>query len=339
MEKVVLLNLTLEELAEIICDEKYRAKQVYAWIHKGASSFPDMRNIPKELRERLEKEAVINPLKLIKKQESADKLTVKFLFGLPCGNAVESVLMRHDYGVSVCISSQAGCAMGCYFCASATGGKIRNLTAGEMLGQVYYMEKEAGESIKRVDVMGTGEPLDNYENLSRFLKIINDEAGRNLSYRAIVVSTCGIPKGIVRFGKEFRQVNLAVSLHAANDETRSKIMPVANKISTDELLELCRIHGKETGRQVTIEYLLLKGINDSTDDATELADKLKGMLCHVNLIDFNDVSGKSFRKSNEKDVRKFMDILEKKGISVSRRRSFGKDIDGACGQLMVKAGK
>ena len=292
-----------------------------------------MRNIPAVLRQSLSEISVIALPKILKVQESKMDGTRKYLFGLDDGNAVESVFMRYKFGNSICVSSQAGCRMGCSFCASTLGGLARSLTAGEIAGQILSAERDTGERISHVVVMGSGEPFDNYENLSSFIRIINNPKGLNIGMRNITVSTCGIVPMIERFGDDFPQVNLAISLHASDNERRSSLMPVNRKYPIDELISACRRYADRTSRRVTFEYTLVKDVNDSEIDADKLANLLRGMLCHVNLIPLNIVRERDFETTGRAAAQKFRERLESRGIPATIRRELGDDIDAACGQL------
>ena len=337
-----LLDLQLNEIEELmkkLGQPKFRASQIFGWLYKeagkGAADFEDMTNVPAVLRQKLAEISVIGLPMILKAQESALDGTRKYLFGLGDGNAVESVFMRYKFGNSICVSSQAGCRMGCSFCASTLGGLARNLTAGEIAGQILSAERDTGERISHVVVMGSGEPFDNYENLSSFIRIINDPKGLNIGMRNITVSTCGIVPMIERFGEDFPQVNLAVSLHAADNESRSDIMPVNRKYPMTELLKACRNYAANTSRRVTFEYTLVKGVNDSEEDAEKLAELLRGMLCHVNLIPLNTVRERKFETTGKAAAQRFRAKLEARGIPATIRRELGDDIDAACGQLRL----
>jgi 23S rRNA (adenine2503-C2)-methyltransferase len=332
-------SMTLDELEifiESIGEKKYRAKQVFSWLYKGIYSFNDMSDLSKELRIKLDQIAYIERLDILKIQESKKDGTKKYLFGLKDGSAIESVFMKYRYGNTVCISSQAGCRMGCDFCASAIGGLAKNLSPSEMVDQVIAIEKSTGESVNNVVVMGTGEPFDNYENLCKFIVLIHSEEGFNMSLRNITVSTCGLIPKIKAFGTDFPQVNLAISLHAPNDVIRNKLMPINRKYPIDELLRTCDEHTRITGRRITFEYALIKGVNDSIENAKELADKLSNMLCHVNIIPLNPVSERDYDGGGRRNAQNFCDILIKNGIKATIRRELGSDIDAACGQLRLK---
>lgn len=324
------LQNELEDLGE----KKFRAKQVYEWLHvKLADGFDEMTNLSKGLREKLEEEYVILPVKMLERQESALDGTNKFLFRLYDGNVVESVLMRYKHGNSVCISSQVGCRMGCRFCASTIGGLVRNLSPSEMLGQIYQIQKIIGERISNVVIMGTGEPLDNYDSFLRFIKLLTDEHGLHISQRNVTVSTCGIVPKMKELAKEQLQITLALSLHGATQDKRKELMPVANKYELPEVLEACDAYFRETGRRITFEYSLVHGVNDRDEDAKELISILKPRNCHLNLIPVNPIKERSFEQPSRKNALNFKNKLEKSGINVTIRREMGADIDGACGQL------
>ena len=331
-----LKSMTIEELTGYLLDKgekAFRAKQIFKWIHKmHADSIDDMTDISLSLRETLKKECLFTGLKAIKEQTSKDG-TKKYLFELPDGERIESVKMDYRHGHSVCISSQVGCAMGCAFCASTIGGLVRNLTAAEMLEQIYETEKINDIKVANVVVMGSGEPLQNLENLVAFLENINSEEGDNISLRNITVSTCGIIPAMYKLAGYKLPVTLAVSLHAPNDDIRKRIMPVANLYSVKELMSACSDYFDITGRRISFEYSLMRGINDSEENAAELASLIKGLNCHVNLINVNPVEEKDFKKSQEKAIMAFKNKLEKNQINVTIRRELGQDIDGACGQL------
>ncbi|MCL2436866.1 MAG: 23S rRNA (adenine(2503)-C(2))-methyltransferase RlmN [Clostridiales bacterium] len=325
----------LEEYFESIGEKKYRARQVFQWIYRGIDSFDEMSDIPATLREKLKESAEISALKVLDCKISQTDGTRKYLFELPDGNMIESVFMKYKFGNSICISSQAGCRMGCVFCASGKNGLSRNLSAGEMAGQILEVQKNAQEKINHIVVMGTGEPFDNYENVSAFMRIVNHEHGLNIGMRNITVSTCGIVPRIKSFANDFPQANLAVSLHAPNDAMRKKIMPIANKYPYDELISACKAYTEKTGRRITFEYTLIAGQNDDGQYADELAAKLQDILCHVNLIPMNPVSELSLAPSAREKAVQFMKRLRKKGIATTIRRELGQDIEAACGQLRL----
>lgn len=331
-----LKSMTIEELAGYLMEKgekAFRAKQIFKWIHKiHADSIDDMTDISLPLRETLKKEGLFTKLKAVKEQTSKDG-TKKYLFELPDGNLIESVKMDYRHGHSVCISSQAGCAMGCAFCASTIGGLVRNLTAAEMLEQIYEIEKINDLKVSNVVVMGSGEPLQNLENLIVFLENINCKEGNNISLRNITVSTCGIIPAMYKLAGYKLPITLAVSLHAPNDDIRRRIMPVANIYSLKELMTACADYFDMTGRRISFEYSLMRGINDSEENAVELAGLIKNLNCHVNLINVNPIKEKDFKKSQEKAIMAFKNKLEKNQINVTIRRELGQDIDSACGQL------
>ena len=315
-------------------EKPFRAKQVYDWLHvKLADRFEEMTNLSKALRERLDREYEILPAELAERQVSKLDGTNKFLFRLYDGNMVESVLMKYKHGNSVCISSQAGCRMGCAFCASTIGGLKRNLSASEMLAQVYQIQKITGERVHNVVIMGTGEPLDNYDNFVRFVRLLTDARGLNISQRNVTVSTCGIVPNMLRQAEEKFQITLALSLHGSTQEKRRKLMPVANRYDLSEVLAACDTYFEKTGRRVTFEYSLVHDVNDRDEDAEELAAVLKPRNCHLNLIPVNPVRERNFVRPSRESALNFKNKLEKSGINVTIRREMGSDIDGACGQL------
>jgi 23S rRNA (adenine2503-C2)-methyltransferase len=331
--------MLLEEIELLAFDlgiERYRASQIFSWLYKGVYEFDQMPNLPAQLRKKLDELAFIDRITLADKQISKIDGTKKYLFKLKDGNSIESVFLKYNHGNTVCISSQAGCRMNCSFCASALSGFSSNLSAGEMVEQVMAVMEETGESINNIVVMGTGEPFDNYDNLCRFLSLVHAKEGLNIGFRSITVSTCGIIPKIHDFGKDFPTVNLAVSLHAPNDEIRNVIMPINRKYPMDELLKACREHTRTTGRRITFEYALIKDVNDKDSDAYELARKLKSMLCHVNLIPLNTVRERGYRGAESRRTAEFKGILNRSGINATIRRNLGSDIDGACGQLRLQ---
>ena len=332
-----LKSLNLEQLTEellSIGEKKFRAKQIYSWIHeKLADSFDEMTNLSKGLREDLKDNYTLNSMDAVAVQTSKLDGTQKYLFRLHDGHVVESVLMRYHHGNSVCISSQVGCLMGCRFCASTIGGKVRDLAASEMLGQIYKIQKISGERVHNVVVMGTGEPLDNYDNLVQFIKMLTDENGLNISQRNLTVSTCGIVPRIRQLAEEKFQMTLALSLHATTQEKRKKLMPVANKYDLKEVLDACHYYYEQTGRRITFEYSLVGGVNDTKQDAEELTRLIGKFPCHVNLIPVNPIKERDFVQPDKKECQAFRNKLEKNGINVTIRREMGRDIDGACGQL------
>lgn len=332
-----LKSLNLEQLTEellSIGEKKFRAKQVYSWIHeKLVDSFDEMTNLSKDLREKLKENYTLNSLDAVAVQTSKIDGTQKYLFRLQDGHVVESVLMRYHHGNSVCISSQVGCLMGCRFCASTIGGKVRGLAPSEMLGQIYKIQKLSQERVHNVVVMGTGEPLDNYENLVQFIKMLTDENGLNISQRNLTVSTCGIVPKIRQLAEEKFQMTLALSLHATTQEKRKQLMPIANKYDLKEVLDACHYYYEQTGRRITFEYSLVGGVNDTKQDAEELTKLIGKFPCHVNLIPVNPIKERDFVQPNKQECQAFRNKLEKNGINVTIRREMGRDIDGACGQL------
>mgnify|MGYP001656293732 CR=1 FL=1 len=327
----------LQKELERLGEKPFRAKQIYEWLHvKLADRFDEMTNLSVKLREKLAEEYDIFPVQMAERQQSKLDGTNKFLFRLYDGNMVESVLMRYKHGNSVCISSQAGCRMGCVFCASTIGGLKRNLSASEMLGQIYQIQKIIGERVSNVVIMGTGEPLDNYNNFLKFIHMVSDEHGLNISQRNITASTCGIVPNIRRLAEEKLQITLALSLHGSNQEKRRSLMPVANKYELHEVLEACDYYFEKTGRRITFEYSLVHGVNDTPEDAKELMGILKDRNCHLNLIPVNPIKETNYEKPDKKSAENFKNKLEKNGINVTIRREMGSDIDGACGQLRRK---
>ena len=337
MQKMDMLSMTQKEWEEILKqwgEPTFRAKQIFDWLHKKhITEIEDMTNISKNLREKLKQYGVISGVKQVKKLVSQIDGTIKYLFEIEGGLVIGSVLMRYHYGNTACISTQAGCRMGCHFCASTIDGIERNLTAGEMLSQIYEIQKDSGERISNVVLMGSGEPLDNYDNVLRFIHLANDEKGLCLGQRHITLSTCALVEKIYNLLEEDLQITLAISLHAPNDEIRQSMMPVAKKYSIEEVLKACKEYSDKTKRRITFEYALIKGVNDSDSCAQELASKLHNMLCHINLIPVNTVKERDYIKSSEERVQKFAQIIEQRGIEVTVRRKLGSDIDAACGQL------
>ena len=332
MEKKDIKSLYLEELEEELGqlgEKSFRAKQIYQWVHqKLAADFEDMSNLSKALREKLRQQYTLTALNPVEVKISKIDGTRKYLFRLSDGNVIESVWMQYHHGNSVCISSQVGCRMGCRFCASTLDGLERNLTAGEMLDQIYRIQADTGERVSNIVIMGSGEPMDNYDNVVRFIRLISHDQGLNISQRNITVSTCGIVPGIRRLAKEGLSVTLALSLHAPNDEVRKTLMPIANKYRIQEILDACQEYFEETGRRLTFEYSLVSGVNDNLEEARALASLLKGMHGHVNLIQERD-----YVQSDRRAIEAFQHYLESQKIAVTVRREMGRDINGACGQL------
>ena len=337
MDKKDIRSFTLPELKkemEAIGEKAFRAKQIYEWLHvKLADSFDEMTNLSKALREKLEANYEIPSVQMLERQISQMDGTNKFLFQLQDGHVVESVLMKYKHGNSVCISSQVGCRMGCKFCASTLDGLARNLRPSEMLGQIYQIQKISGERVSNIVVMGTGEPMDNYDNFVKFVRMLSDENGLHISQRNITVSTCGIVPNMKRLAEENLQITLALSLHGSTQEKRKVLMPIANKYELTEVLEACDYYFEQTGRRITFEYSLVHGVNDKEEDAKELIAILKPRNCHLNLIPVNPIKERNFEKPSKKAAENFKNSLERSGINVTIRREMGSDIDGACGQL------
>jgi len=336
-EKLDIKSLNYPALEEAVLNmgqKAFRARQLYEWMHvRLAVSFQEMTNLPKEFRKTLEDTCVIHSGRIIQKQVSRQDGTAKFLMELSDGNLVESVLMKYRHGNSVCISTQVGCRMGCRFCASTVGGLIRNLRTSEMLDQIYEIQRETGERVSNVILMGIGEPLDNYDQVIAFIRMLTDERGLHISQRNVTLSTCGLVEQIDRLAAENLAITLAISLHAPNDGLRREMMPVAEKYSIREILAACRSYLEKTGRRITFEYSLVEGKNDSLESAEELAALLRGLNCHVNLIPLNPVEGRMGKRSRRNSIEDFKLRLEKHHINVTIRREMGSDIDAACGQL------
>jgi len=332
-----LKSLTLEEVKDIFIsmgEKPFRGEQLYKWMHTTlADSVLDITVLSKDLKDKLNKNFQYTNLKIVERFDSKVDNTKKYLFLLEDGNIIESVMMEHKHGVSVCLSTQVGCRMGCTFCASTKEGLVRNLLPGEILDQFYKIQKDIGKSITSIVLMGSGEPLDNYENVIKFLNIIHDEKGQNISYRHITLSTSGVVPKIYELANEMLPITLSISLHSPFDEERRKIMPIGKKYSIDEIIKACKSYIAETNRRITFEYTLINGVNDRDKDANELIKLLKGMLCHVNLIPLNPISEVDLIKPEEKSIIKFKNILEKNGINVTIRKEKGGDVNAACGQL------
>lgn len=315
----------------------FRAKQIYSWLHKfGAVSFNEMSNISKDLRNTLDDNYFIPSCEIENKYVSKIDDTVKYLFRLYDGEYIESVIMKYKYGYTICVSSQVGCKMGCKFCASTLAGFKRNLSASEIEGQLHAAQKDLGIRISNIVLMGIGEPLDNYDNVIKFLRNVNDENGLNISMRNITLSTCGIVPNIYKLMEEDLQITLTISLHAPNDEIRSRTMPVNDKWNIDEVLKACKDYANKTNRRVSFEYTLIKDVNDTEECALELSRRLNGMLCHVNLIPVNNVEERKNIRSTDDSINKFMHLLKKNGINATIRRTLGSDINASCGQLRRK---
>ncbi len=339
-EKRDLKSMDIEELGAFfrtLGAPAYKAKQVFAWLHRGAGSFEEMTDQSKAFRAVLEEHAVITHVQTVRRLESALDGTVKYLFALSDGECVETVMMRYSYGDSVCISTQAGCRMGCGFCASTLGGLHRSLAPSEMLDQILAVMKDTGRKVSHVVLMGIGEPLDNYDNVVKFLHLLSCKGGLNMSLRHVSLSTCGLVDGIRRLMEEKLQLTLSVSLHAPNDAIRSSIMPVNRKWGVDALLAACRDYIEATGRRISFEYAMIDGVNDTPACARELAARLRGMLCHVNLIPANPVKERSYQKSPAEKVERFRRLLAGFGLTVTVRRTLGADIQASCGQLRQAA--
>ncbi len=335
MEKIELRSLTLQEIEENLVKngfKKYRAKQIYNWVSKGINDFDEMKNIPKDLLKYLESYFILENMTIEKVVQSKDD-TQKFLLRLKDNHVIEAVLMKYRHGYSICISTQIGCKMGCQFCASTIGGKVRNLTSGEMLGQIMTLQNFVGQRIGNVVLMGSGEPLDNYDAVLKFLKLVNDDDGLNISHRSITLSTVGIVPRIYDLAEESLQITLAISLHEVDEAKRTALIPVNQKYPVVEIIKACKYYTKKTKRRITFEYSLINGVNDNMETAIALGKLLKGMLCHVNLIPINAVVEKDFKPSSEINIIKFKETLEKFGIVTTIRREMGSDINAACGQL------
>ncbi len=340
MEMTDIKSMDMEHLrlfVESLGEKKFRAKQLYSWMHqKLVKDFEEMTDLSKTFRERLKKECVLGSVSIRREQISQKDGTRKYLMELRDGNMVETVLMKYHHGNSVCVSSQVGCRMGCRFCASTVGGLTRSLETSEILDQIYEIQRHTGERVSNVIIMGIGEPLDNYENVVRFIRMLSDENGLHISQRNITLSTCGLVPRIYDLMEENLTITLAISLHAPNDGIRRQMMPVADSFSMREIIDACKKYIQKTGRRVTFEYTLVQGTNDSRENAGELSGLLRGMLCHVNLIPLNAVEGRMGQRSVPQNIREFQEVLEREHINVTIRREMGSDIDAACGQLRNK---
>lgn len=340
LKKLDLKSMDYAMLKEYVLkmgQKAFRAKQLYEWMHKSlATSFEEMTNLSKDFRGALEENCVLHSAGIVQKQVSKQDGTTKFLMELTDGNLVESVLMKYKHGNSVCISTQVGCRMGCRFCASTVGGLVRSLRPSEMLDQIYEIQRETGQRVSNVILMGIGEPLDNYENVLRFIKMLTDEHGLHISQRNVTLSTCGLADQIDRLAEEDLTITLAISLHAPNDALRREMMPIANRYSIEEIMAACRRYLEKTNRRITFEYSMVEGKNDSRKEAEELAELLRGLNCHVNLIPLNPVEGRMGQRSRRNNIQDFKFILEENHINVTIRREMGRDIDAACGQLRNK---
>lgn len=337
-----LKSLTQPELADILKQlgqPGFRAKQVYTWLHKGVRSYDEMTNLPKALRDILSEQYPIQAPQVVRKQESQRDGTIKYLWQLADGNCVETVLMRYHYGNTVCISTEVGCAMGCAFCASTIGGLVRRLEPYEMLDEVLFTQIDSGLPISHIVLMGIGEPLDNFDNVVRFLELVNSPDGMNISMRHISLSTCGLVPKIDELAKRKLQISLAISLHGPNNEIRGKIMPVNRAYDIDTLLDACRRYYAATSRRIHFEYAMIDGVNDSEANARELLRRLKGLPAHVNMIPLNHVEESPLKPSSKAAVARFQKILEEGGVTATVRRTLGGDIDASCGQLRRKYNK
>ena len=334
-----LKSMTLSEISAVLKElgqPSFRAKQIYTWLHSGVRSYEQMTNLPKQLRNLLEQRYPICPPQVVRKQESQRDGTIKYLWQLSDGNCVETVLMRYHYGNTVCISTEAGCPMGCAFCASTLGGLVRRLEPFEMLDQVLFTQIESGLPVSHIVLMGIGEPLDNFDNVMRFLELVNSQDGMNISMRHISLSTCGLVPKIEELAKRKLQLTLSISLHAPNDAVRNTIMPVNKAYPTEELIEACRRYYEATNRRISFEYAMIDGVNDSLQDAQELLRRLKGLPAHFNLIPLNRVEESPFKPSSRNAVLRFQKCLEEGGVTATVRRTLGGDIDASCGQLRRK---
>ena len=334
-----LKSMTLEEMTQLFKDmgqPGFRAGQVFTWLHKGVRSYDEMTNLPKGLRDRLAQDYPLNIPQVVRKQESQRDGTIKYLWQLSDGNCVETVLMRYHYGNTVCISTEVGCRMGCAFCASTLGGLVRRLEPYEMLNQVLFTQVDSGLPVSHIVLMGIGEPLDNFDNVMRFLELVNSPKGMNISMRHISLSTCGLVPRIYDLAERKLQLTLSVSLHAPNDETRNKIMPVNKAFPSEELLTACRKYYEATSRRISFEYAMIDGVNDSEADARELIRRLKGLPAHFNLIPLNHVEESPLKPSSKAAIARFQKTLEDGGIPATVRRTLGGDIDASCGQLRRK---
>ena len=336
MNRIDIKSLNLEQLTEFAVQnglKGFNAKQIYVWLHqKNVTDFEQMTNLSKQAREMLSEKCFITKLEIAQKQVSVDG-TIKYLYRLPDGNCIESVLMRYEHGNSICVSSQVGCRMGCKFCASTQGGKVRDLATSEILSQLYTTEQDTGERVSNIVLMGIGEPLDNFDNVIRFIEIITSKDGKNISQRNISLSTCGIVPKIYELAKLKLGITLSISLHATTNEARKRTMPVSNAYPLEQLMQACRDYTKATGRRISFEYAMIKGENDTQEDAVRLSKLLHGFINHVNLIPVNPVDGSPFSQSDARIIKEFQSKLTQLGVNATIRRRLGQDISAACGQL------
>ncbi len=334
-----IVSLSCEELEKELLtlgQEKYRGRQIYAWLSRGVRDFDDMTNLPASLRDLLKAEYRLYAPKILRKQVSREDGTIKYLWELYDGNAVETVIMQYKHGNTVCVSCQVGCRQGCAFCASTIGGLVRSLEPSEILDEVLFSQMDSGKKISNIVLMGIGEPLDNFENVMRFLELVNDPAGMNIGMRHISLSTCGLTERFDELAEKNLQLTLSVSLHAPDDETRSKLMPANRGRGIEQLMEACRRYYKKTGRRISFEYAMIDGVNDTARHAEMLAERVKSVGAHVNLIPLNHVEERQFRPSTPGHMKAFIRILESKGVNVTVRRRLGSDVDASCGQLRRK---
>lgn len=342
MDKIDIKSMSFNELQSAFEElelEKFRAKQVFSWLSKGVKSFEEMTNLSKPLREKLESVYFIPSCEIEVKRVSQLDGTIKYLYRLRDGEYVEAVVMKYHHGNTICISSQVGCKMGCYFCATGKNGFTRNLSAGEMLSEVQEAERDTGSRISNIVLMGMGEPLDNYENVMKFLQLVSCDDGMNIGMRHISLSTCGIVNRIYDLADRKLQLTLSVSLHAPNDRIRDTMMPINKRWNVEELLNACRYYCKVTNKRISFEYAMIRNVNDSDACAKELASKLTGIISHINLIPVNDVTGTGYIKSSSERLRSFVNILERRGLTATVRRTLGSDIEASCGQLKGKVMK
>lgn len=339
MNKIDIKSMKMEKLQSDFAKlklPKFRATQVYKWLVSGVCSFDEMNNIPKNLREQLNENYFIANCEIELKRVSKIDGTIKYLYKLFDGEYIEAVFMRYHHGNTLCISSQVGCKMNCSFCATGKQGFTRNLTTSEMLSQIHSAEKDTGEKVSNIVLMGMGEPLDNYDNVILFLELVSSDDNINIGMRHISLSTCGLVDKIYKLADKKLQLTLSISLHASSDDVRSKTMPINKRYNIDELIKACRYYGRTTGRRISFEYAMINGVNDSSKDALDLANRIRGILCHINLIPVNDVTETNYKKSNIKSINNFAELLKKQGFTATIRRTLGSDIEASCGQLRGK---